>query len=162
MVIKTSLGKGEDKAMKEICCVAATFPISKENAHYTKWNLVITNAIYKYSYFYFLGRDCSASSILITQVVTEKYILKIYSATYIFYIEHLEFTMTKRTKKWQQPKTFSVYGAQSSKATTTCMLVVQGNLTVRLLWEVEEPSQQMIRAAAPTQSVSLHDHYADS
>lgn len=81
MVIKTSLREGVDKAIKEICCFAATFPISKENAHYTKWNLVITYAKYKYPYFSFLGRDCSASSILIIQVVTQKYILKIYSAT---------------------------------------------------------------------------------
>lgn len=57
----------------------------------------------------------------------------------------------------------SVYGTQSSKAThqhTT--LVVWDSLTVWLLWGVGEPSQQVNRAAAPTQSVSLHDHYADN
>lgn len=79
MVIKTSLREGVDKAIKESCCFAATFPISKENAHNTKWNLVNTYAKYKYPYF--LGRDCSASYILKIQVVTQKYILKIYSAT---------------------------------------------------------------------------------
>lgn len=49
---KTSLREGVDKAIKEICCFAATFPISKENALYTKWNLVITYAKYKYPHFY--------------------------------------------------------------------------------------------------------------
>lgn len=56
---------------------------------------------------------------------------------------------------WQQPKMLSVYGTQSSKApTNTRMLIVWCSLTVWLLWEVEEPSQQVNRAAAPPLSLS--------
>lgn len=83
------LGEGVDKVIKEICCFAI-FPKSKENAHYIKWNLVIKYAKYKYPYFYFLIRDCSASSILIIQVVIQS---EIHIKNILCYVIHFMLTI---------------------------------------------------------------------
>lgn len=82
------------------------FPHKQGKYPLHKMELVMKYAKYKYPYFHFLIRDCSASSILIIQVVSLKYMLK-YTLRTLCWPFRVYNDKQNRVKKRQQFKNLS-------------------------------------------------------